>query len=105
MRARRAQPRLEARRHPGRHRRTRSARLLRRRTPADRPDQHGRFAAPYGLVPHGGGRRRQAPRPHRYGVRPGGAVLVRPDGHIAWRAADDRVPADTLKPVLARLLR
>ncbi|MFI6499467.1 FAD-dependent monooxygenase [Nonomuraea typhae] len=43
--------------------------------------------------------------PARYGVRPGGAVLVRPDGHIAWRAADDRVPADTLKPVLARLLR
>ena len=23
----------------------------------------------------------------RYGIREGGAVLVRPDGHVAWRAA------------------
>jgi hypothetical protein len=23
-----------------------------------------------------------------YGIEPGGAVLVRPDGHVAWRAVD-----------------
>ncbi|MBB5082108.1 FAD-dependent monooxygenase [Nonomuraea endophytica] len=42
---------------------------------------------------------------HRYGIRPGGAVLVRPDGHIAWRSpAGDPEPARTLKSVLARVL-
>ena len=29
--------------------------------------------------------------PALYGVEPTGAVLVRPDGHVAWRAVDDRV--------------
>jgi 2-polyprenyl-6-methoxyphenol hydroxylase-like FAD-dependent oxidoreductase len=40
-----------------------------------------------------------------YGIEPTGAVLVRPDGHVAWRvpaAADD--PAAELDAVLARLL-
>ncbi|SDR15692.1 putative polyketide hydroxylase [Thermostaphylospora chromogena] len=40
-----------------------------------------------------------------YGVEPAGAVLVRPDGHVAWRApvaAAD--PAAELDAVLARLL-
>ncbi|MEV4896270.1 FAD-dependent monooxygenase [Nonomuraea sp. NPDC055795] len=42
---------------------------------------------------------------HRYGVGPGGAVLVRPDGHIAWRSpSGDPEPARTLKSVLSRVL-
>ncbi|RBQ15520.1 hypothetical protein DP939_34645 [Spongiactinospora rosea] len=41
----------------------------------------------------------------RYGVGPGGAVLVRPDGHIAWRArTPSPSPAVALKDVLGRLL-
>jgi len=41
----------------------------------------------------------------RYGIDPDGAVLVRPDGHIAWRsvgAAAD--PAATLAQVISRVL-
>lgn len=41
----------------------------------------------------------------RYGIRPNGATLVRPDGVVAWRAVtgvDDR--EGTLREVLARLL-
>ena len=44
----------------------------------------------------------------QYGVSDGGAVLVRPDGHVAWRAADggdaasEGVLADVLGQVLAR---
>jgi 2-polyprenyl-6-methoxyphenol hydroxylase-like FAD-dependent oxidoreductase len=41
-----------------------------------------------------------------YGIEPGGAVLVRPDGIVAWRSrntVDD--PADALHAALARALR
>jgi hypothetical protein len=40
-----------------------------------------------------------------YGVHPDGAVLVRPDGHVAWRA--QHAPGDpdaTLGTVLDRVL-
>ncbi|WP_336208418.1 FAD-dependent monooxygenase [Nonomuraea sp. LPB2021202275-12-8] len=41
----------------------------------------------------------------RYGVSGGGAVLVRPDGYIAWRSpAPDADPAATLERVLRRVL-
>jgi putative polyketide hydroxylase len=42
----------------------------------------------------------------QYGVGEGGAVLVRPDGHVAWRAAHrcDAVPAKTLASVLRLVL-
>jgi 2-polyprenyl-6-methoxyphenol hydroxylase-like FAD-dependent oxidoreductase len=41
----------------------------------------------------------------RYGVGEGGAVLVRPDGYIAWRSpAPDAAPADTLERVLRQIL-
>jgi hypothetical protein len=45
--------------------------------------------------------------PDRYGIEPDGAVLVRPDGHVAWRSrstaegAPDE-PAAALGRVLAR---
>jgi hypothetical protein len=39
----------------------------------------------------------------QYGVTEGGAVLVRPDGHVAWRACD-ATAAQTLKSVLGRIL-
>ncbi|MET8215736.1 FAD-dependent oxidoreductase [Streptomyces hirsutus] len=43
--------------------------------------------------------------PERYGVTAQGAVLVRPDGVVAWRCADAPVFAGrTLRTVLARLL-
>ena len=43
--------------------------------------------------------------PALYGVRPDGAVLVRPDGHIAWRR-DQAVPdpASELAAVFRRVL-
>ncbi|SEG58802.1 2-polyprenyl-6-methoxyphenol hydroxylase [Nonomuraea solani] len=41
----------------------------------------------------------------RYGVGGGGAVLVRPDGYVAWRSPDLVTdPADTLERVLRRVL-
>jgi 2-polyprenyl-6-methoxyphenol hydroxylase-like FAD-dependent oxidoreductase len=41
----------------------------------------------------------------RYGVSGGGAVLVRPDGYVAWRTQDpDPDPAATLERVLCRIL-
>ena len=40
-----------------------------------------------------------------YGITSTGAVLVRPDGFLAWRAKSSGTkPEDTLKDVLARLL-
>jgi FAD binding domain len=40
-----------------------------------------------------------------YGISPGGAVLVRPDGFIAWRAADTSGPtADRVAGVVSRVL-
>jgi 2-polyprenyl-6-methoxyphenol hydroxylase-like FAD-dependent oxidoreductase len=36
-----------------------------------------------------------------YGIGPGGAVLVRPDGYIAWRAAD---AADATSPTMTEVL-
>lgn len=40
-----------------------------------------------------------------YGIGPDGAVLVRPDGHVAWRSASSvENPRATLSSVLARLL-
>ena len=40
-----------------------------------------------------------------YGITATGAVLVRPDGFIAWRAkSSEAKPQDTLKSVLARVL-
>ncbi|WP_433172850.1 FAD-dependent monooxygenase [Actinoallomurus sp. CA-150999] len=42
----------------------------------------------------------------RYGVRPGGAVLLRPDGYIAWRSADAVAePKAVLDGVLRRVLQ
>ncbi|MDA0635635.1 hypothetical protein OUY22_19625 [Nonomuraea sp. MCN248] len=41
----------------------------------------------------------------RYGVGAGGAVLVRPDGYVAWRATGpDPDPAATLESALRRVL-
>ncbi len=40
----------------------------------------------------------------RYGIGPEGAVLVRPDGHVAWRRRDRPAPADELGSVVARVL-
>src|SRR5690606_138418 len=39
-----------------------------------------------------------------YGLEPDGAVLVRPDGHVAWRSAGGAAPADALRTALARVL-
>jgi putative polyketide hydroxylase len=40
-----------------------------------------------------------------YGIDPDGAVLVRPDGHVAWRSrAGSSNPADVLRSALDRLL-
>lgn len=40
---------------------------------------------------------------HAYGVEPGGAVLVRPDGHVAWRTVTQPSdPERTLKAALQR---
>jgi putative polyketide hydroxylase len=41
-----------------------------------------------------------------HGITPSGAVLVRPDGVVAWRerAAAPTAPSDVLSGVLARLL-
>ncbi|MFI0423493.1 FAD-dependent oxidoreductase [Spongiactinospora sp. 9N601] len=42
--------------------------------------------------------------PQTYGLGPGGAVLVRPDGYIAWRAPESHPdPHDMLRQVLATL--
>jgi len=42
--------------------------------------------------------------PH-FGVGPRGALLVRPDGHVAWRSAGPvEEPAETLAAVLTRIL-
>jgi putative polyketide hydroxylase len=41
----------------------------------------------------------------RYGVGPAGAVLVRPDGYIAWRSVDDvAAPEAALRVALGRIL-
>jgi putative polyketide hydroxylase len=41
-----------------------------------------------------------------YGVGPDGAVLVRPDGHVAWRSAGaSQTPAADLRQALDRILR
>jgi len=43
--------------------------------------------------------------PVAYGITPKGAVLVRPDGFVAWRAkTDDRASAEQIKNTLACLL-
>ena len=43
--------------------------------------------------------------PNSYGITPSGAVLVRPDGFVAWRAADDSMASpDTISRTLSRLL-
>jgi len=39
-----------------------------------------------------------------YGTVPGGAVLIRPDGVLAWRSVPDADPAAALEPALRRLL-
>jgi putative polyketide hydroxylase len=40
----------------------------------------------------------------RYGIRPGGIVIVRPDGHVAWRAAElPDEPDKALHGALARV--
>jgi hypothetical protein len=42
----------------------------------------------------------------QYGVADGGALLVRPDGHVAWRAADGCAvaPTEVLAGVLGQVL-
>ena len=43
--------------------------------------------------------------PGAYGISPSGAVLVRPDGFVGWRAADAAGAAeDTLRQALQTLL-
>jgi putative polyketide hydroxylase len=40
-----------------------------------------------------------------YGISPDGAVLVRPDGFVAWRAADaSGATVETMTGVLSRVL-
>jgi putative polyketide hydroxylase len=39
---------------------------------------------------------------HAYDVEPDGAVLVRPDGHVAWRQPTSTDAGATLPYVLAR---
>jgi len=61
-----------------------------------------RAGAPAGVVAHCVS---EPEWPELYGVKAGGAVLVRPDGHVAWRsreAAED--PADVLTGALAAVL-
>jgi putative polyketide hydroxylase len=79
------------------------------------PDGHRwRAATPEGVTAHTVA---QPEWPELYGVSPCGAVLVRPDGHVAWRAADlpgagsrrcvDPVPATpeaVLRSVVGRVL-
>jgi 2-polyprenyl-6-methoxyphenol hydroxylase-like FAD-dependent oxidoreductase len=38
-----------------------------------------------------------------YGIAPDGAVLVRPDGHVAWRRPTGRIDADMLAGVVDRI--
>ncbi|MEP7305128.1 MAG: hypothetical protein ABJA98_06385 [Acidobacteriota bacterium] len=41
----------------------------------------------------------------QYGLEPGGAVLVRPDGFVGWRASDaELASAETVTRALATLL-
>jgi putative polyketide hydroxylase len=41
-----------------------------------------------------------------YGVEPGGAVLVRPDGFVGWRSQQGvEAPADALAGALAKILK
>jgi putative polyketide hydroxylase len=41
----------------------------------------------------------------RYGIEPDGAVLVRPDGHVGFRAARaDGAERETLESALRRIL-
>ena len=47
--------------------------------------------------------------PHLYGVTPSGAVLVRPDGHVAWRQRSQasptgESPTDRLRAAITRTL-
>ena len=43
--------------------------------------------------------------PGAYGISPSGAVLVRPDGFVGWRAADaDSAPEQALRQALQTLL-
>lgn len=43
--------------------------------------------------------------PEAYGISPSGAVLVRPDGFVGWRAVDPAgAPEETLRQVLQSLL-
>jgi tetracenomycin A2 monooxygenase-dioxygenase len=41
--------------------------------------------------------------PATYGVTPAGAVLVRPDGHVAWRRPATEAPGEGLAQVLTRV--
>jgi putative polyketide hydroxylase len=44
--------------------------------------------------------------PDAYGITTAGAVLVRPDGVVAWRAADSTTASEALmRSTLAALLR
>jgi 2-polyprenyl-6-methoxyphenol hydroxylase-like FAD-dependent oxidoreductase len=43
---------------------------------------------------------------HRFGIGPGGALLVRPDGFVAWRSDDDaEASAETIEAVLRAALQ
>ena len=63
----------------------------------------GDFVVPYQRVLETGvGQRTQSPRQKIPGITPAGAVLMRPDGFVAWRAREkESGAADTL----ARALR
>jgi hypothetical protein len=59
----------------------------------------------YTIGPNGGLNDRQGGWLELYGIGPHGAVLVRPDGHVAWRATRaDGEPASRLEDALRRIL-
>jgi len=70
-------------------------------------DVRGRLGVPLGAVTVGGADIRDVNGQwlSAYGVDPDGVVLVRPDGHIAWRSAGAAADATaTLEQVVARVL-
>lgn len=43
--------------------------------------------------------------PAQYGVSPAGAVLVRPDGHVAWRSDAEAADAQSAAAALVSAVR
>lgn len=80
-----------------------SSRRLSLRTRLDLLSGAVRQLGPLGLVRYN---LRQTPVLKLYGITAGGAVLVRPDGHVAWRALEpSETPDAVLEEALTELLR